>query len=61
MPRYDWLVGLGAAATPEWRWNKHVIVRGDLRFDRSDAQSFWKRTRSARQQLTALINLLLVK
>ncbi len=47
-------------ATPEFRIDKHVILRGDVRFDRSDRPVFSKRTGSARQQLTAMINVLLV-
>ncbi len=48
-------------ATPEWRIDKHVILRGDVRIDRSDTRVFQKANGYARQQLTALINLLLVE
>jgi hypothetical protein len=48
-------------ATPEFRINKYVIVRGDVRFDRSNRSGFFKRTGCARQQLTTMINLLLVR
>jgi hypothetical protein len=47
-------------ATPEWRIDKHVILRGDVRIDWSNNPVFSKRTGYARQQLTALINLLLM-
>jgi hypothetical protein len=47
-------------ATPEWRVDKHVILRGDVRFDWSDGEVFRKANGYARQQLTAMINLLLV-
>jgi hypothetical protein len=48
-------------ATPEWRIDKHVILRGDLRMDRSNRAVFQKAGGYARQQLTVLINLLLVQ
>ena len=48
-------------ATPEWRIDKHVILRGDVRFDWSDGEVFRKANGYACQQLTAMINLLLVK
>ncbi|MGD0871755.1 MAG: porin [Bryobacteraceae bacterium] len=47
-------------ATPEWRIDKHVILRGDVRFDWSTGEVFQKANGFARQQLTAMINLLLV-
>jgi hypothetical protein len=44
--------------SPEFKWTKHVILRGDLRCDFSDMDVFPTRALSSGHQGTALVNLL---
>jgi len=49
-----------ATVTPEFRIQKHVILRGDARYDWSDAAVFPTSTSHSKHQATIFLNLLLV-
>ncbi len=46
--------------TPEYKINKNVIVRGDLRYDQSDLRVFQKENQFTNQQLTVSLNMLFI-
>ncbi|MBZ5639597.1 MAG: porin [Acidobacteriia bacterium] len=46
--------------TPEYRASPHLVLRGDLRLDTSDAEVFEKDARAADRQATALFNAIVV-